>query len=613
MQEETETLAYSYGCPASFDLPGEAVEQLFLANRLWNRLVEIHREHEAAKAAVWVSDPAVAAVQETLDAAEEAVAGVYEQARRSRVADRTTVPRDEDKAALERARAARDAARDARDAARAAALPGLREKFAAAKQARFAAVKASCAEFTRAGLGWGTVGDVTRRRFAAAVARVEEQRKAGQPADLRFRRFDGTGTLTVKVMHQAGQPSRTVPALNSGTHPRSGVMRLEPWADPAGGRPKGTARHGILFLTAGRSREHGPLRLEIPVVMDRYLPASADVAEVKVTRFRQGARYRVKVSLAVSQPYARPAAAPGGASVAVRLSWRAAGGGWVSVAHVGSSVPLAPLPPGLGEIVRLAEDGRSAEVYYHPVWRRLLDRDAGIRSIRDQNLDVLRRKLALMLREDEALAGTLGITAADVQRWRSPRRYARLTAPARPASGDPVPPEGAARMAAQAEWAAAEQAWKDAHPVGQRRAGWRRQMLADVSAALGKQRPGRPSRLPAGHPAGVLLEEWQHRDRHLLEFESHESAQVLARRRDAYRCVAAWLCTGTGEVVVDATELDREKRAPGDVREDPEGARGARRLLHAAAPGALREAVIAAAGRCRIPVTMVREKGKGTW
>lgn len=543
-----DAIAYSYGCPWNAELPEEVAEQLRLANMLWNRLVEIHRRHEEAKAAIWLSDPAVAVAQTELNGAEEEVSAAYEHMRESRRQDRTTVPREADSAVLEAAKGVAKAARAVRDAARDTALPGLREAFGEAKRARAGAVKATYPEFTGMGLGWGTCNDVTRRRFALAAGRVEESRASGRSADLRFHRWDGTGTLTVQVMGGAGVPSRTVPALNGGKHPRSGVMRLEPWADPSGGRPKGDARHGTLRLAIGRARGTGALNAEVPVVLDRYMPAHAEVREVKVTRFRQGTRFRLKVSVVAGIP-GPPAPAPGGAQVAVRLSWRAAKDGSVVVAHVGSGRPLPPPPAAAAGIVRISEDGRSAEVHYSAEWRRLLERDAGIRSVRDQNLDILRDKVTAVLRDDPALAEELEVTAADVQRWRAPRRFAVLAA-----------------------------------------------------------------RWPAGHPLAGTLAEWRLRDRHLWDYEAHESAQVLARRRDAYRVTAAWLCSGASGIVIDGTDVAGRKRAPGDDREDPEGARGARRLMHGAAPGELRAAVTAAAARRGIPVTAVKEtraRGRG--
>ena len=552
----TETLVYQYGCPAWYDLPPqlltgswpakEACEgpqgppgQLLLASRLWNRLVEVQQAHEKEKAAIWASVPEVAAAQAAHDAAQASLDACYARIRASRREGQVTVPRDEDRAALTAAKAAAVAARAARDAARTKALPGLRKQFTAAKQARTEAIRALYGEFTAMGLGWGTFNDIAKPasgRFDQAVKKVDTARVQGHTAELRPRPFDGTGTLTVQVMGGAGVPPRTIPALNSGTHRRSGVMRLAPWADPGAGRPKGKARHGTLALTIGRSRDLGPLQVEIPVVVDRYIPADAEVREVKVTRFRQGARYRVRVAIACTQPF-RPRPGNGG-PVTVRLDWRAAGGGWVAVAHVASVTPLPPVPPGASPIVRVAEDGMTADVLYHPAWRKLLGRDRDIQSTRNQNLSTLRESIVTALQGNPGLAATVRADPAEVGRWQSPTRFAQIAA-----------------------------------------------------------------RWPADHPLRDDLAGWRARDRHLLEFQAHESAQVLAARKDAYRCVAKWLSEAASAMEIDGTRIAAARRTPPDDQADPHAARGARRLVHDAAPGELRAAVLSAAARRGIPVT----------
>lgn len=535
--------AYSYGCPYWADPGSGLIEQLRLANRLWNRLVEIEREHETAKAAIWLTDPGVASAAAAHDAAAGDLAAVRALITEHRKADRSTVPRDADTEALEAARTAVTSAKAALDAAREAAGPGLREAFAAAKKARAQAVKGTYPEFTGMGLGWGTCNDITRRRFPGAVAKVEARRKAGLPAQLRFRRFDGAGTLTIQIQRSAGQPPRTMPALNSGTHPRSRTVSLEPWRDPdtEGRHPRGDERHGTLTGIIGRSREHGPARFSLPVVLDRWLPAGADIAEVKVSRRRTAGTLRWGVSLICAVP--APVPPGGGNTVALRLGWASAGGGWLRVAAAGAVSPLPPLPASLSEVVRVSADGMSAEILMPPEWRRLLDRDDDIRAIRDQNLDVVREKTRAALAADLDLAAALEVTAGDVARWRSPARFARLTRIWPPADG-----------------------------------------------------------------LAAVLEEWRQRDRHLWEFEANERAQVLARRRDAYRCVAAWLCSDASSLTVDGLDLARLKRVPGMGREDSEMERAARANVHEAAPGELRAAVVAAAGRRGIPVITVKTR-----
>jgi hypothetical protein len=544
-----ESLVYQYGCPAWYDLPPQLATgswpveagyegpqgppgQLLLASRLWNRLVQVQRTHEKEKTAIWASMPEVASAQASLDAC-------YARIRASRREGQVVVSRDDDRAALTAAKAAAGAARAARDAARAKALPGLLKQFTAAKKARTDVIRPLYSEFTAMGLGWGTFNDIAKPasgRFDQAVRKVDEARVQGHAAELRPRPFDGAGTLTIQVMGGAGVPPRTIPALNSGTHRRSGVMRLAPWADPTAGRPKGKARHGTLALTIGRSRDFGPVQVEIPVVVDRYIPADAEVREVKVTRFRQGARYRVRIAIVCTQPF-RPRPGNGG-PVTVRLDWRAAGGGWVAVAHVASATPLPPVPQGASSIVRVADDRMTADVLYHPAWRKLLGRDRDIQSTRDQNLNMLRGRVVAALQGDSSLAAVVRADPAEVGRWQSPTGFAQLVA-----------------------------RWPREHPLHHDLAGWRT------------------------------------RDRHLLEFQAHESAQVLAARKDAYRCVAKWLSEAASSLEIDGTRIAAARRTPPDGQEDSPAARGARRLLHDAAPGELRAAVLSAAARRGVPVT----------
>jgi len=630
------TVVYQYGCPHRADLDKDGMTQLWLANRLWNALVEIEHGHEDAKAAIWRRDSACAAAMDLLaacDAEAEAIAG---RARGDRQEDRTTVPRDERAAAFAGVKARRRDAKTALGAARAAALPGLAALLAEARQARDDAVRDTYGPFTAGmGLGWATWNDIAGRRLTAARKKVAADREAGHPARLRFSRFDGTGTLTVQVMrklgvteadrrqveamresgmtaariaeatgrtvqaaarmtlHEAcrpcegtgfrggapcpqcegegrrvrrdvtGDPPRTIPALNSGGHPKSGTLRLAPWQDPAGGRrPKGTERHGTLSLAIGRARGLGPLPLEIPVVLDRWIPADADITEVKVTRGRTGTHARLSVAVVCQAP--APVPVTEGPAIAVRLSWKSAGDGWLTVAHAGSPVPLPPLPASLAGIVRLAGTGLSAEVLYSAEWRTLLDRDDAIRSVRDGNLDAIRDRAVAAMKASPALCEAIAARRAEA--WQAVAR-----------EGDP--PEITA--AGVSRWRSHE------------RMRW---LARDW---------------PPGDPLAGPLEEWRKRDCHLHDYEAHERAQVLGRRKDAYRCAAAWLCTAAGSLVIDALELPALKEAPDAPGEDPEIARAGRRQMHSAAPGELREAILAAAAARGIPVTSVKRQKTG--
>jgi hypothetical protein len=142
---------HQYGCPAWYDLPPQLATgswpaeagcegpqgppgQLLLASRLWNRLVEVQRTHEKEKA--------------------------------------------DDRAALAAAKAASVTARATRDAARTKALPGLREQFTAAKQARTEAIRPLYGEFTAMGLGWARSTTSRSQRLAGSTGRPGRLREA---------------------------------------------------------------------------------------------------------------------------------------------------------------------------------------------------------------------------------------------------------------------------------------------------------------------------------------------------------------------------------------------------------------------------------------------------
>lgn len=88
------TAVYQYGCPAKVDVPDAAMHQLRLANRLWNDLVAIHKDHQDRVAGVWESRPEVETAKGRLAATDaapaEAVAASTQEKKDER--SRTAVP-----------------------------------------------------------------------------------------------------------------------------------------------------------------------------------------------------------------------------------------------------------------------------------------------------------------------------------------------------------------------------------------------------------------------------------------------------------------------------------------------------------------------------------------
>lgn len=107
---------------------------------------------------------------------------------------------------------------------------------------------------------------------------------------------------------------------------------------------------------------------------------------------------------------------------------------------------------------------------------------------------------------------------------------------------------------------------------------------------------------PVDHPLWPKVEAWRMRDRHLWQFEVHERQQVLARRRDAYRKVAAWLTDAARVIAIEDIDVAELRRRPGVDAEDTHEARGGRRLAQFAAPAELRTAIEQAAARRGVKV-----------
>lgn len=541
-----DVIVYKYGCPASADFSEAAMQQLRLANDFWNSLVEVHRDYEKTIAAIWSTYPLVAAHQEAVDAASATCDEIAEQMRNRRKKDRTTAPRAEDRQRLAEARKVRRVAKASlKEAKEAAFAEGAQARIAEAGKSRAEDLKTARRKAAAEGLYWGTYNDIMQRRFPAAVERVKGQRKNGQWAELKFHRFDGTGTLTTQIQRQAADPVPTAAVLASEGGKWRNVVQFGPWTDPATiDRPRGRQRHGVLRVRVSRD-DH----LTVRVVLHRMLPTDAEIKEIKVTRRRIAGQYRLSVAVAFRIP--RPAEKTAGDVVDIDFGW-ASGGKDVGlrVARIATASGTLPTPP--ADVADLVTSSDWHEVWFPAAWRDLLGRDDAIHADRDELLNEVRDRLVAALNGDPGLVEMVGATGGEVSRWRSPGRFAALTIRLR---GDDASAEAS----------------------NPRLDSVREHLVAD-------------------------LEAWRKRDRHLWEYECHERDQVIARRRDAYRKIAAWVAEAARLIVIQDLDVASLRRVPSVASEDPHQQRHGRRQLHAAAPGEFRAAVENAARRRGVQV-----------
>jgi hypothetical protein len=554
-----QTVVYHYGCPVWADFGAGkgrddiAIEQLYLANRFWNDLVEANKAHEAKRAEIESKSQAVGPLIEAKDQAESLVLALCrsvkdERARLHLARERGERPgRDGLNSLLNELSAAREelkAAREQLKVAKQMAKEVLGPEYAAAREAlRAEESRLHKKAYTVDGLYWPTALDVTRR-YGTAVQRVISDRSNGLPSELKFHRFDGTGTLA--MIFNAGRGGRTIEKLSE-----PGYL---------GVRVEGEGRHRVLVMRVTGVKQ-GDHSLRVPFVMHRPIPEDADISEIRVTRRRVGMDFRVSIAFTCLVPQAKKP--EGGNAVGVKLHWRRVDDGHIEVARVSSSGPMGPLrslaekgadkttsnAPDIAHVVVEMPDG-TFSIRARSEWLTLLERDESIRSVRDKNLDQLRGELVAALLANPDLPPVAGMSpqelAGRVAKWRSPRRFAALR------------------------------------------------------------------REPALIEAVPSLRDWFTRDRHLCQYESHERSQVIAARDDAWHKVAAWLCDGATIVAIDGQGLEgpRRKRQVGDSDLDVLAKIG-RQNMQRSAPGGLRAAIKTACARRNIQLNTAKKETEG--
>ncbi len=559
---EGRCVVFAYGAQAKVDVPDQAMSQLRLANGLWNALVEASRAYEDAKAVIWSQRPEVAEVEQRLAAisAEHKELSDAVKAAKSEGRSRTAVPpvlRTRLKELTTQRRAERAVVKERKSAA----YDELAPSFHQASEARSAAVKATYATFVQErGLYWATYNAVLAG-WQTASSRVKAARVGGQRSELRFHRFDGTGTWAVQLQRQAGDPERTWETLVGGESKWRNVVRV---GQEQLGEGRRLHPRTLLSVRIGGARSE-PVYLTVPVTMHRPIPPEGDITQIQVTRRRVGTHFRISVNFTVRLSAVTPAARPG--VVGLDLGWRSMPDGSLRVAVWEGVAPQAPisLPGWMAPWVQVGAGGTSGEIVLPGDWSAEAEHMHKIRSLRDDKLNGVKAEIVAWLTAHpegaSALADTWGAAhpmaskplwqrPSDVGQWRSPGRFAALVL----------------------------------H--------WREHRQDDDAEVFAR------------------CEAWRRQDRHLYEWEANTSAQLTARRREVYRTIANRLVSAYGHVVVEDMAIPevtaKEHRAE---EADSYQADAARAHARAAAPGMLRQALKQAAASAGVTFTTVPSAG----
>lgn len=324
--DETSVRVFKYGLLPPTEGAEAVREQLRLAHRYLNQLVEIERARRAARRAIEIN-AGLATATADVEAAEAAVGQVLAAIAASKAATRSGTAPAELRAALAERRVelaiARAKFREVRKLLR--EDPALLDACAEVDRASGDAHKVARAA---CGVYWGTYLLVEQAHDASAKSIPMWDGAA--PNDPRFVRWDGDGTLGVQVQGGMG-----VSGLGESTLVRvvEAARPYGPKADPNSRRSQ-KRRHTELWLRIGTRDGRAPQWAKFPMVMHRPLPDGARIKGVSVTVRRVGPREEWRAHFTIEIP--SPAKRVGDTLVAAHFGWRKMGDGSVRVAVYGA-------------------------------------------------------------------------------------------------------------------------------------------------------------------------------------------------------------------------------------------------------------------------------------
>jgi hypothetical protein len=401
------------------DLPVEAVDEMYRGHQLRNQLVEIEQRHAERVAAVWAEHPEIAQLTAAVTAAVERLDALQQQTKDLKRSKRVMTVPTELRDAVKQAR--RDL-RDAKTALRnrkAEINPQLREAFAAVGIQRRADIKALYRISVDGGLYWANYNEVVQHH-EVAVRAIGTRRKDGQPADLRFHRWDGSGTLAVQLQRPKDAPVRSPLRLAEESGRYGSVAWLTPAHDPSEweklrvGEQRRAARGTLRFRVGSKE---ATCYVAVPVIVDRPIPPDADITMLRISRRRIAGHYRCHVSVVVRLPPVPKRTK--GPIVSMHLGWRSRGDGSIRVAVVAGA---GPVPDRIRPYV-IDHDGWR-EIVAPAQWGQGLERIAHVRSRRDTETDAIRKALVAWAATHPDAVEKYGLE--QVAKWRSPGRFASL-------------------------------------------------------------------------------------------------------------------------------------------------------------------------------------------
>lgn len=371
---------YAYGAHEPTEGLDRVREQLHLAHRYRNTLVEIERRRrERTDAALASHAPDLANVEKQIADAEARL----EEAKARKPADEATVKAV--KAALKPLRARRKEIRStlfAEDSTARAALDAVDAQ--AGDEVR--AARATC------GVYWGT--------YLAVEDSMKSARK-GAPPEFRRERDQGWHKLAVQI--QKSNPLTPADLTGEDTRLRVEVKPEGVWVQ--GKRRPKKLGNALAKFRIGSDERGGPIFTTVPFVMHRPLPEGASVkwAYLQVSRVGLHERWEIQFVLSQEAWEDREQAPRGG--VAIDVGWRVMEDRRLRVAYW------------------VASDGTEGELSLPVGWIDEHRKTEAIRSQRDLDFDAVRKALAEVGGDRPTWWGE---ATQHMAAWRAPGKLAAL-------------------------------------------------------------------------------------------------------------------------------------------------------------------------------------------
>ena len=521
-------------------LPDAMIDEIFRAHKLRNKLVEFHKTYEAEVAEVWASHPEVALAQARVVETSAVVTATTEAIKAWRIKAGVKSAPKELSERLRFERSAQKAAKADLRELKATVMVEVTEQLRSCRERERASRKAHYRVATGEGLYWASWNAVCDG-FDTSVKLVGQKRAAGRPAEVRFQRWEGEGTISIQVASDSKCPHlRTPDNLREDSEVRrwQEVFALHNypshdwWECASRSDIRRLARGGEVEVTWRFGQHDKAQVVRLPVAVGRELPPDAEIVAAQLTRRMVAGKEHATIAVTMRVPH--PAPATGGRSI-VHLGWRALGGDHTRVAVVEG---VAPPPQELVALGVVKWHGHWGEVVAPPGWIDWDRRIDSIASIRSKGFDVHRDMLSAWIGAQASpplveFRGELEpLTAASVARWGSPQRLAKLVA-------------------------------------------------------------SRPSWLPPD--LFDVLEAWRKQDAHLWQWHASSAKRLAARRTDAWRKVARWVASSAAIVATDDWSIAELKEVPDITVTDDAQMQQARRQARIASPGILREQIERAA------------------